>query len=947
MNILVRSLVMMPVFFLGITGEVVIFGAQPPQQHKREIEDKKEASAPKRPRIEEEKTDADHEEKEDREYYRSHQGANEQVSETDDEENISDAVVALQAPVKEYVVARYIKMPYAYDSKDIVPKFVAEYIAQRHIISLTPAEKTYLINLSDEFLCSHIHAILGDYFELFCLGNIVLPQEATPGEIANAFDTLNCDSNNFNGQRVIDVIQESRLHVQGDARDVRTAQILQNLKALNLSDVHCFYISLVFPYYAKLFTWDQAHEQPQRNEQQEILFNAEVLKTLVQRDVVLINEFLNGYHQRENKGRQILDMEAHKKGIFQQHLNLCRQYGDLRYRLYKFTRDLVFQADAASAQSLFKVYSDVIKNYASPQPQDNDVANHHIVALRSGHGLRNMSNELASKQFDCLVIGSFCYQLMQSYETYFGTDETQSLIQSFVRQAMDFEIEYADETNNSMELIIKEINKLKQIILSTVSAIKINTFKAFSKSVLSLNRRIGGSIIEWIVNRDNISSAEALLRNINTRNSIHGQLLHYHANRNFAYPVTVSFAADGNDHAGINRTMNTLLSRSFLGEHCFTSNEKFVLPKPIPEIHIPHDQGVDAFSLNTHFNAIGIWLSMIFINNISVPLPLPEVFYAIIKHKLPVMHDHASILLWAEYLKAYTPDMFERYYRKLFRRLLYGNVEDVKKYLRDIVGWQDSAVAELTEENKYQKVSKEVLFPLLNLTDYPESYAAIKNGALLFEERDGDASDINFFNFCLTQLTPNNVIAENNLSSWIGLLFAPLKKQSLLRFLRWLSPYDLEHFFPSSIGADELLHSLVFNRNDLGDDQTLLHVAAVFEQALLEYIQENRDNQEKLQKLVNYFTGSPVYIGQPLTVFFTVNQTYVERVATCFSQVDFSLRVVDTSNHILTDHVRDCQAVGDESFKATMKLVIASWDGQGLFSHEHPQHQGVPQEQAQ
>jgi hypothetical protein len=955
MNMFARSLVIVLVASLGITNSAVIFGAQPPQRpEKHNLEgDGKEASTSKKPKVEEQKDDSGREEKMDLEEYRQLEAAQNGTSipsefaekkdsaddqddsavdddaEEDDETRFSTpAVDAVADEISDLVIARYCAAPHTYNPDEVATRLttdVEKILNERHI-RYESDDLDSFHDMIDASLKDYVMPHFADFWQLSLLCNNQLSSYATPGEIAAALEESHQTAGNFDEEGLRQIIQRHRDAMQDEVREACTITILDALEQMALTNNHCSVLSHISPWYKKLFGVD-ADGNRQRDEHGQLIINREAVAHLVGYDTEFIQNFITLYGDTTQRGALIF--KTHNIPLSQNYRKLQCMFGDLRYRLHKFTESLVLKFDSGRPSPVRNYYFDIIANYASQNQRDNTKGLNSLLALRTALGLERISQPEYIRIFECYTIGALCSQVMQNFNAAFFDNTPEDLIQKFVQQTMEFEILYGGVADESL---IQDLHQKKEKILSMVKNIKTNTFRAYSKSLHGV-----GALQQIQVRRDYIDTSEVLHRYRGRPEDVCA-IFDTGSDELFVNPVTITnvLQPDGFDHSGINRTMNTLLAQSFLGNVFFSPEGGYVVPKPLCEIRPPEgfghaNQGFVNYVTAGTFRALGKWLSIVFLNDIAVPLPLPAVFYAAVASRLP-KDDHAAMLMWAEYLKAFIPETFHSY-RDLLRKLLYGTLDELSEYCRDILGWSAAECAEILEQNKCNKILEAVILPKLNLVD-TSSYKNIGNrffgGFQVF-----NFTDHHLFNSAFNGMKLESAVTEGFLYHWFYSDSIYAAKKFLKTFFRWLSPYDLEHFFPSSIDADALLHSLVFNRNDLGSDQALLHVADVFEQALREYIQENRENQEKLQKLVNYFTGSLVYTGQPLTVLFAIDQTYTERVSTCFSRVDFNLRVVDTSNQILTDHVHDCQTVGDESFKATMKLLIASWNGQGLFSHEH------------
>ncbi|MFA6263937.1 MAG: cell envelope integrity protein TolA [Candidatus Babeliales bacterium] len=996
MNIFTRLLLPLLLVGSGITGGVdTLFAAQqpsqPPKKHKQDAEEveKQPAKKPKKEVSEqkkeapEQKDDSGREEKMDVEEYRRIEAAqsshaissksvapkdsaadqDDSTEEDDSEEDQDDAendgddddregddddpeddenfdgdddkrfstpeVDAVADEIRDLVIARYCAAPHTYNPDVVVASLtsdVEKILNERHI-PYASDDLCSFHDMIDATLEDDVRPHFADFWQLSLLRNNQLSSYATPGEIATALEESHQTAGNFDEEQLRQNIQRHRDLIQGVVREACTTTILDALKEMNLTNDHCSVLSHISLWYKNLFGVD-ADGNRQRDEHGQLIINRDAVAHLVGHDTDLIQNFVTLYGEKIQ--REALVSEAFSKAqnvqLSQKYRKLQCAFGDLKYRLHKFTESLVLKFDSGHPSPVRNYYFDIIANYASQNQRDNAKACDKLLALRAALGLERVSQEPYTRVFECYIIGALCSQVMQNFNAAFFDNTPKDLIQNFVRQTMEFEILYGGTADESL---IQDLHQKKETILSMVKNVKTNTFRAYSKSLHSI-----GTLQQIQVTRDHIDTSEALFRNrgndadvCSTFDAMHEAF--------FVNPVTITNFEhpDGFDHSGINRTMNTLLAQSFLGNVFFSPEGGYVVPNPLNGIRPPEgfesipQSFVSRVATGT-FRALGMWLSIVFLNDIAVPLPLPTAFYAAIENRLPKA-DSVSMLMWAEYLKELVPETF-RSYRDLFHKLLYGTLDELKEYCRDILGWTAAEYAEISEQNKCHKILEAVILPKFNLVD-ASSYESI--GHRFFGGfQDLEFTDHRLFNVAFNGMKLESPVTEEFLRNCFYSDYMKVAKKFLRTFFQWLSPYDLAHFFPTIINADVLLAHLVFDRNKLGGNPALLQVADTFEQAVREYIQENRENQERLQNFVGYFAGSPIYYGNNLTVHFSVNEPYDYQSATCFAAVYVNLTALDAIAG--ADHGQASQQAGDVALKAKIKQEIAKWHGSEHFSYE-------------
>ncbi|MFA5305815.1 MAG: hypothetical protein WC365_00010 [Candidatus Babeliales bacterium] len=915
MNNFTRLVLSLLFVAFGCSQAEFLYAAQQPHKRKEEAVDEPSSKKP-REEEKEEKTDADREEKEMGDFPRPAVQISDEDS--DDEVIISPGVEAITSDVRDEVIQLFLSSPCSADpqqSKNLLLQYINSVFCTK---GLAPTENDcrYLYRVIDAHLTNYIYPALFYFFDLYLISNKENFLHTTPGELA-AF----CMVNGYNIDSINDNILNSVITYarasDPNERATRVESILQNLHALNLSYNHVRWLSDISPVYKRLFMGDDRADE-RRDGSGRLLFNQDIVNLLNIKDLELIQKFIQDDNKRTSLRDAILSCD-HGSFIMGDYEDLINAIGLFRYRFYTLQKSFDF-LDGSIAEKI-DLYRDVIENYAAADINKNRKAGAMIERLGYKLGLPRPSSERESRLRELSIISSFCNEIWKKFNTFFFSDHIKKISQAM----MQFEIRYASKINPS---VIDDLNAQKEELFSEVSKLKITTFKAYTKAL----GRMHSHAQEIIVNRDLIANPHVLLDHILDNDGLGGKLVVLSQIPEILRPITISYLSDnGVDHTGINRTMNAELARSFLGDSFFSSNGQFALPKTFNEF-----EGGDKKKYAAIFLAIGSWLSIIFVNNIAVPLPLPEVFYAALKREDLKGENSETLLKLAEYLKRYDNDGFKDHYRELFNILLYGYLDQVKEYFHNRIGWDDAQCAEFTDQNKIHKVMNELILPLFYLV--PEDaqwdpwYAYMQGGGL-WRTTPIQYQDylVNFFNNLIAM--NSKPTSYNSIRSSIPFLMEQFKGL-LINLFQWLSPYDFEHFFPQTVNAADLAAHLEFNKTDLGDNQMLIHAADIFEQALHEYINENRDNQEKLQNLVGYFTGSPVYGGQQLKIHFSIDQTYPEDAHTCYTTVDVNLRMVDEQGAVVVDRAQDCQQMGDDAFKNSMKELIATWHGNERFSLE-------------
>jgi hypothetical protein len=324
----------------------------------------------------------------------------------------------------------------------------------------------------------------------------------------------------------------------------------------------------------------------------------------------------------------------------------------------------------------------------------------------------------------------------------------------------------------------------------------------------------------------------------------------------------------------------------------------------------------------------------------------------------PQQEDRNAVIAWADYLKSHEQPGSFGFKRDLCQKLLYGTLDDLKSYYKEVLQWSDEQCATLSEENKYH----EVITQLLPIKDH-SSFEDMRTCFCGHRTNDVQLEKNNIFEQVFGTISQSQQIDEAILLTWANLhtnknksplsFVEDLQKSSILllrHLFCWLTPYDLANFFPKTIDADELGRQIVSNESDLGNNQILLHAAQVFNQALHEYINEHHNDQENLARLVSYFTGSPIYSGQQLKLQFCINQNFDESAHTCYQTVAINLGNVTAQGVVTSGRALTCQQMGNDQFKNACKETIAAWDGSDRFSLEaqlqHPQQaqRALPQD---
>lgn len=906
--------------FIGVGACATEFLCAAQQPHKRKQEAEESIAKKPRPEEHEEKTDADREEKEPEGVSDDEDQSSEDSSDSEEEEDYyepSAQIKSIEIAVRDKFIREYLNsQEYIYCPKSERAWFMQniDSFLARHLIENSEQARRYLYGIIEAHLFNYIYPMIAHCFDEYILCARDITSFVTPGEFAESLKRDFITNNIKNSLNSLQMIQACRSHGIFN----RSHNILQQLQSLNPSSLSVEWLSNLSPnIYKNLFNYDQSG-LPQRGADGVAVINPTYVNILIDRDIQIIRSVSQHAEEQRNLDSFV---NAFSTMRFDFH-HLVNTFGDLRYRLHRVIASLQIPGNGIS---LINIYRDIIEKYVSSSAQNFQHVRTTLDFLRERFGLRQVPSTRCSRLFDCWVISACCNELIRVMHA----AHLDEMLENFVDKIVKFEIQY-----DANQQLITYLNNKKQLLLDEFSKIKINAFKAYAKALLSLSE----TAKEIIVNRDDISDPQDMLDDATDEFGVCQKIISIVESWSKVNPITMSYASDnGVDHGGISRTLNTLLARSFSGDLFCTYNNRYTLPKLFSEISGKND------NKDAVFCALGSWLSIIFVNNIAVPLQMPTVFYAGLKNILPHASDRAAVIKWAEYLKNYDENLFN-YYRPLFKALLYGTVGDIKGFCRDVIIWDESAYAEFTDENKFKKVLHEIILPIFSLDplhkDFGQVYECLQNNFLLNGEDKvfcSDSAISRVFTDYLKSESAETKITPAYLEEWGLPNFSgddPLFQKLLCDLFAWLSPYDLAHFFPQTIDAVDLIAHFEFNKTDIVGLPVLAHAADVFEQALREYINENRDNQEKLGKLVNYFSGSPVYQGQQLKVQFTKNQNYDESAHTCYHTVQINMGTVNSQNVVTNGRALACQSEGDAAFKNTMKELIAAWGDPERFNLE-------------